>query len=245
VLLNTKNTYIVIDAGNTQVKIAVFKQNKLSEVNKVSLKELFDKPQQFQHLRNYKGIISSVLNEEDTKKINDLFCEAFIFDLTLKLPIQIKYETPQTLGKDRIANAVAGYLKSKSNTVIIDIGTCVKFDFVSEDGNYQGGSISPGIDLRYKSLNDYTAHLPILSNKEKSPLIGRNTNDSLHSGVINGLQAEINQLIYRYNQEFNDLTFFVTGGDAKHFDFPAKSNIFANENLTLEGLYQIVVLNER
>lgn len=243
--LNKKENHIVIDAGNTSVKIALVSEGQIINVQRFSKEEILRNPVEIVDLLPLKGIISSVLNKVDTDLLSSLFKNTILFTSGLKLPIALKYETPETLGKDRIANAVASYSRSKSNAVSIDVGTCVKFDFVSAEGNYQGGSISPGIHLRYKSLNDYTANLPLLSITEKTPLIGKNTNESISSGVINGIEAEINQLIDRYNQEFNDLTFFMTGGDAKHFDFHAKSNIFAIENLTLEGLYQIYLLNER
>lgn len=243
--LNKKEPYIVVDAGNTRVKIACIIDGQITSVQSFSLDEVLNKTAPITDLNNHKGIISSVLNKVDTTLLSNCFRNTLLFTSELKLPIALNYETPETLGKDRIANAVAIHSRTKSNAVSIDFGTCIKFDFVSAEGNYQGGSISPGIHLRYKSLNDYTDNLPLLSGTEKTPLIGKNTNQSILSGVMNGIQAEINQLISRYNQEFNDLTFFMTGGDAKHFDFHAKSNIFAIENLTLEGLYQIYLLNER
>ena len=128
-------------------------------------------------------------------------------------------------------------------SVSIDIGTCIKFDFVDENGNYKGGSISPGIDLRYKTLNDYTGNLPLVNDKSKTELVGNSTINSIKSGVLNGIQAELNHFIYLYSKEYQDLTFFVTGGDAVYFDFPLKNNTFVDENLTLKGLYKIYVFN--
>ena len=92
-------------------------------------------------------------------------------------------------------------------------------------------------------MNDYTANLPLLDSKEATTLIGKSTHESIHSGVMNGVKAEIDQIIERYRQEIGGLTFFVTGGDAQFFDFGGKNDIFVNENLTLIGLYQIYLFN--
>ena len=92
-------------------------------------------------------------------------------------------------------------------------------------------------------MNDYTANLPLLDTKDSCELIGKSTHESIHSGVMNGIKAEIDQLIERYREENKDLTFFVTGGDAQFFDFGGKNDIFVNENLTLIGLYQIYLFN--
>ena len=114
-----------------------------------------------------------------------------------------------------------------------------KTSSTNSNREYLGGSISPGIDLRYKSLNDYTGNLPLLSNKSTTKLVGEDTNMSIQSGVINGINAEINGFMSSYAEQFDDLTFFVTGGDASFFELHSKNDIFANENLTLLGLFEI------
>jgi len=185
-----------------------------------------------------------VLSAEKTTILKNLFKS--IHELTIHsiLPIDLNYLTPDTLGMDRICNAAAIVgLNQYKNSLSIDIGTCVKFDFVSAKGVYQGGSISPGIQLRYKALNDYTDNLPLLKYNGQIALIGKNTHESIHSGVINGISGEINNLMQRYTEEYEDLTFFMTGGDAKYFDFHRKNNIFVDENLTLKGLFYIYLLN--
>ena len=123
--------------------------------------------------------------------------------------------------------------------VSIDIGTCIKFDLISKNDGYLGGSIAPGINLRYRSLNDYTGKLPLLFNKSATQLVGNDTNSSIQSGVLNGMNAEINGLIKMYTEQYSDLTFFMTGGDARYFDLDSKNDIFADENLTLIGLFEI------
>ncbi|MCH2225298.1 MAG: type III pantothenate kinase, partial [Crocinitomicaceae bacterium] len=167
----TKPVYI-IDAGNTSIKVARFEGDTLIYQENFDLKsfynwaELIDK-------KNIKSAISSVLSDKETARIFDFFPKSLLLTHKSSVPIQVNYDTTHTLGMDRLCNAV--YLKQFSKTkhaVSIDIGTCIKFDLISLEEGYLGGSISPGIDLRYKSLNDYTGKLPLLSNKSTTSIVG-------------------------------------------------------------------------
>ncbi len=239
----TNSDLILLDAGNTFLKVAYLKDGEICVLDRVSFSENSQLEKYFHKLKQNPKALTSVLSAEQTLKIQSIVGNCVLLNPKSNLPIHLDYKTPETLGFDRVCNAVAiSVLKNSINTVSIDIGTCIKFDFV-QDKTYKGGSISPGIKLRYKSLHDYTAKLPLLNFSESVTLIGKSTSSSIHSGVINGIQAEINEMIHLYEQKFVDLTFFVTGGDAQHFDFEGKNNIFANENLTLLGLYKIYQLN--
>lgn len=229
--------YLVVDAGNTRIKVAVYHNDALSEIQYFSNGELEKLKAYLFHNRFHKAILSSVRSQKETKWLLQLMQGAQLFRSSMRLPVQLDYETPETLGADRLANAIAAYTKSKSNCLAIDIGTCVKFDFTDRDGVYHGGSISPGIQLRYKAMNDYTAALPLINNTDPAKLIGKSTVDCMHSGVMAGIQAEISQFIREYEAVYQDLKIFVTGGDAQHFDFGSKNNIFVDENLTLTGLF--------
>lgn len=236
-----ENQVLVIDAGNTVIKLALFQDEKLLNIQRVDVKQ-FDEFMQENSVR--KTIISSVLSPEETTKISANFDSPIIVTCDTPLPINLNYKSKETLGIDRICNSVfASKQINQGFAVTIDIGTCVKFDLVSADGEYLGGSISPGIGLRYKSLNDYTGNLPLLDDKSNTELVGTDTNSSIRSGVINGIKAEIHHLMELYSNKFDDLTFFVTGGDARYFDIHSKNDIFAIENLTLYGLYEIYVFN--
>lgn len=235
---------IAVDLGNSYVKIGCFINNELTEVKRVSWTELMENDPLKKEIEKWEGIFSSVLSEEQNEAFKKQFPLLKQFDSGMTLPFSLNYNTPETLGKDRLCNAVGAWnLSTNKNLLIIDVGTCIKLDVVTSNGVYEGGSISPGLRLRYKSLNDYTANLPLISETEPAELIGKSTKESIHSGVMNGMQTEINGLIARYEQKYKSLTIFVTGGDAKYFDLETKNNIFANENLTLEGLYQIYVFN--
>ncbi len=239
-----KNTVFVVDAGNTAVKIGVFENGELIENHRFE-KNTFAEILKLQERFNFPpSILSSVLNSVATNTLRHQLEKCLLVDYSMNFPINLNYKTPETLGIDRICNAIACATEKPNYSVVsIDIGTCIKFDFVDDTNTYQGGSISPGIALRFKSLNDYTANLPLLKEISKINTVGKSTVESILSGVMNGIQAEINGMMQNYQDEFGDLTFFMTGGDLQYFDFPVKNNIFVDYNLTLKGLYQIYLRN--
>jgi type III pantothenate kinase len=124
------------------------------------------------------------------------------------------------------------------------MGSCITYDFLDAQGVYQGGAISPGLLMRFKAMHNFTAKLPLAEPLADVELIGRNTKTSLQSGVMHGVQAEIEGLISRYEANYKDLTVLIGGGDNKYFDKRFKVNIFAGSNLVLEGLNVIVDFNE-
>ena len=236
-----KSKKLVIDAGNTLIKLAEFKGNSLVSVNPYTFEEMKFK---FGNDSKTETIISSVLSEEKTAQIVQFFENSTLITNATNVPFSLEYKTKSTLGIDRICNAAyAVSMTTTEHAVVIDIGTCVKFDLIHKEKGYLGGSISPGIDLRYKSLNDYTGKLPLLSNKSGLALLGTDTETSIRSGVINGLKGELLQFMSEYKSQFKDLTFFVTGGDARYFDLDSKNDIFADRNLTIKGLYEIYKFN--
>jgi type III pantothenate kinase len=163
-------------------------------------------------------------------------------------PFHNLYQTPKTLGIDRMVLASGAVLKyPNQNRLIIDAGTCITYDFIDENDNYHGGAISPGMHLRYKSLNNFTANLPLLDiddfnnqmDLEINPnLIGNSTQNSIHSGVINGLVFEIDGFIDQYQQQYSNFIIILTGGDAEFLAKRLKNTIFANSNFLLESLCQ-------
>lgn len=239
-----KNNVIIADAGNTTLKLAVFDQDSPKIVHRIDYQQLQQWFDLHAELADHTCVLSTVTDAQLENNLRSFFKTVIKIDSSAKIPFNNNYQTPETLGVDRLCNAAAiSTLAKGKNAVAIDIGTCLKFDVVDKNGNYLGGSISPGILLRYKALNDYTANLPLLNLTAKTPLIGSSTKESIHSGVINGLKAEIDGFMRQYEIELGDLTFFMTGGDAAHFDFEGKNNIFADENLTLKGLYYIYKAN--
>lgn len=244
--MNMKNSeYYVVDAGNSRTKVAHYYNDELRGVQIFGEAEDAELKDKFKEIKSNQSILSSVLSEEKKKKVIEDLQPTIVLSEKTSLPISIEnYKTPKTLGADRIANVVAGHsLSKKKNTLVIDVGTCIKFDFIDADGNYQGGSIAPGMMMRFKAMHDYTGQLPLIDTPEEANLIGQSTFESMNSGVMIGMNAEIDGMIALYSQKFRPLTIFLTGGDHKRFDKGLKNSIFAENNLTLYGLYLILKHN--
>jgi len=162
------------------------------------------------------------------------------------IPLTMGYDTPETLGADRLATAIGGFsLYPDVDLLILDFGTCLKFDFVSKEGKYEGGSISPGLNMRFKAMHTFTEKLPLLSMPENFPAqpIGRSTADSMQHGVLLGMLAEADGMAGFYRQTYPDLKVLVTGGDAEVFEGRLKNAIFVRQNLALLGLAETMKYN--
>ena len=238
---------LIIDAGNTFIKWAVFKGDKLVEKSTVdyydfrtSLKKI---SQVFPSID--KAIVASVGNfEEQYLEILKKQFKVYLLDHESILPFKNLYKTPKTLGVDRIA-LVSASVKNypDKNCLVIDAGTCITYDFIDSKNHYLGGSISPGIRLRYKALHNLTAKLPLLETKQPKNIIGKTTDEAIHSGIIYGVCNEIDGVIDNYKLNYPDLTVILTGGDAKFLSKKLKSTIFANPNFLMQGLNFILKLN--
>ncbi|RXJ49838.1 type III pantothenate kinase [Gelidibacter gilvus] len=238
---------LIVDVGNTFVKFAVFQEDELVEKLIVELSE-FEKTQKkiskiYPKIK--KCILASVgrLPKEVTINLENKY-KVLILDSNLKFPFQNRYKTPTTMGVDRMA-LVAASVKQypNQNVLIIDAGSCITYDFITQQNDYLGGAISPGIRLRYKSLHNFTANLPLLNTEMPETLIGDSTTGAIHSGVVNGIIKEIDGVIDEYQEEYSDLTVILTGGDANFLSKQLKNSIFANSNFLLEGLNFILEYN--
>ena len=229
---------LILDIGNTVMKFALFQGQTLLVKGAGDWQDLA----QFIEGKVLNGCLVSTVTKESLNELTSLVsCD--ITELTYKtsIPIVNSYTTPSTLGNDRLANAVGGqFLRPDENTLVVDCGTCLKFDFVSHQGKYVGGSISPGLLMRFKALNEFTGLLPLLEPSSNPKLIGDSTYSAINSGVVNGAVAEIDGLIANYRLVYENLTVILTGGDASFFDKELKSNIFVEPNLTLIGLNEIL-----
>lgn len=235
---------LIIDIGNTIIKIALFDNKRMLRV--ADLNVLSDI-----NIRDFlsgdvvsKGILSSVKEIDDQaikiiKKYNLL-----LLDENTLIPIKNHYKTPRTLGKDRIAACVGAHLSYPSkNILILDLGTCLTIDYVNQAGEYTGGRISPGLTMRYKALHEFTDKLPLAKIKNKSPFFGDDTNSSINSGVQRGMIAEIDVVIDTFMKEKEDSCVIFTGGDCFFFEKELKNQIFANPFLVIEGLKEILDYN--
>ncbi len=238
---------LIIDVGNSFVKLAVYKASSLEHRKVVNHDEIVDAVVALkkQYPTINRGIISSVRSIE-SDHLEDLKkeLELLVLNSEVKLPFKNKYKTPKTLGVDRIALVSASVKKfPDENVLIIDAGTCITYDFINTKNEYLGGAISPGLNTRYKSLNNLTANLPLLEIEMPENIIGQSTSSSIHSGVVNGVLKELDGVVEAYKLKYLDLTVILTGGDANFLSKQLKSSIFAHSNFLLEGLNYILQFN--
>ncbi|KVV13762.1 type III pantothenate kinase [Flavobacterium sp. TAB 87] len=234
---------LAIDVGNTRIKAAVFEDTSLLEVFVFDAIELEKKIENI--LKKFRK--TTVLMVASVGKIEKHAFLAFEKQLTVHFithkdifPFQNKYETPTTLGIDRMVLAAgATLLYPKQNRLVIDAGTCVTYDFIDAEDNYLGGAIAPGLRLRYEALHNYTARLPLLHLEEPQSFIGNSTNQSIHSGIVNGFIYEIDGFVVEYATSFLNFIIILTGGDSDFLAKRLKNTIFANSNFLLESLNQL------
>jgi len=189
------------------------------------------------------GILSSVadVNPEVVSFLDEKLNRFIVLDENTPMPITIQYKTPQTLGRDRIASAVGAYTKHPDrNLLVIDSGTAITYDLIQAGGIYSGGNISPGMTIRFKALNNYTKRLPMLDENGDIPELGYDTESAIRAGVVNGIVKEINAYIDEFEIKYPDLLVFLTGGHSFYFETKLKKSIFADGNLVLDGLNEIL-----
>ena len=240
--------HLIIDVGNTRIKAAVFEQNTLVELfvftKDVFLTEINFILNKFPKIK--KLVVASVGNVEKEAFLS-LKSKAEIHFITheSKFPFTNLYSTPTTLGIDRMVLASGAVLQyPNQNRLVIDMGTCITYDFIDENDNYLGGAISPGLRLRYESLHQHTAKLPLLTKNYPETFIGNSTQESIHSGVINGVASEIDGFIELYKTQYAKFIIILTGGDAEFLAIRLKNTIFANSNFLLESLNQTFQYNQ-
>ena len=239
---------LIVDQGNTLTKIAVFDRDELqyrgSHDNNDVLQELESLEEKFPGISHC--ILASVGDlGKDLVEYLESSRETMLLDHNTKVPFTNKYGTPETLGVDRIALVSAAVREYPGkNTLIIDAGSCITYDFVNSETEYLGGTISPGLNMRYQAMHTFTANLPLLSPSLPLKTIGDSTDNSMHSGVLQAVIFEIEGFVNWYSDKFDDLTVILTGGDAHFLRDSLKSDIFANSNFLLEGLNYILEHNK-
>ena len=239
---------LVVDIGNNFFKLGIFQNSNLifsfSEKNgaiDLEIEKIISK---------YSEITTALISNVSSVKINDILnrfnINIYELNSSFIFPFKLNYQTPETLGNDRLALAAAAtILFPNSNNLVIDAGTCITIDFIDNNNHFRGGSISPGVKMRYDSLNHYTANLPLLKNENNFDYPGNSTNASIHAGIIGGVSNEIMGFINQINSRYEKVNVILTGGDAKILSKTLKITIFANQNFILEGLNCILNLNKK
>jgi type III pantothenate kinase len=228
---------LAIDIGNTTIKVGLFESDKLVSVHKMSiLEELLVFLELY---RENELVFCNVSKSIIGQKLKTAFPQSQEITVDTKLPIFIDYETPQTLGIDRLVACVGAWQLFKKPCLVVDIGTCMTLDVLDEGGIFSGGNISPGPKLRFESMNNFTSNLPLVSLNKESKTIGKSTEEALQSGVKFGILYEIEATYSQLLIKNPDFKLVLTGGYTNFFDNMLKEGIFAEPNLVLKGLHAI------
>jgi type III pantothenate kinase len=232
---------LIIDIGNTHIKAALYNSELMDIKIYSNISEFLNDVEFYKSAKM--ALVASVTTTHDTL-VNALkkYMEVLVFTNELPIPLKNKYKTQHTLGSDRLAAAIGAFaLYPNKNVLVIDAGTCIKYNFINTSNEYLGGGISPGLNIRFKAMHHFTGRLPLVEKEEDfDKLIGETTTESLLSGTINGCVYEIEGMIEKYQQLFPDLTILITGGDASFLAKRLKNPIFAHPNLVLKGLNTVL-----
>ena len=224
---------LCIDIGNTSTKAGVFRDGQMVD---------YIKPFTHEH---FAGIVNDgvrvlVSKTGSNSKLEALLSSEHFLSNQTSIPIKLNYDTPETLGPDRIAAAVGAYfLDPNSPWLIVDLGTCLTIDLLDRD-QFLGGMISPGIDIRLRAMHEFTAGLPLVQMDDSKKFPGKSTEESIQVGVSQSIRHEIMGYIHQQNQVYDSLKLVFCSENSLHFDKVIKNEIFARPNLVLEGLNYII-----
>lgn len=234
-------TTLCFDFGNTRLKCAVFEEEVLKDI---IILEDSGAPAILQLIHQYKAthaVLSSVVNHP--KEIEEVLAAETVFhklDYTSKLAFTTPVGKPETIGADRLALvAAAVHRHPNQHNLVIGLGSCITYNFVNKFHEFLGGSISPGLEMRFKAMHEYTARLPFIKPDWNFPLVGYDTRTNMLSGVIMGMTKEIDGIIEEYALKYRNFNVLLTGGDMGFFVPHLKKKIFADPHLIYKGLYAI------
>ena len=235
------STTICFDFGNTRLKYAICKNGKVLSVHTLENDSVETIAKILEQEKPEKTILSSVINHN--VEIEELLAKETVFhklNHLSKLPITSPVGKPETIGADRLAICAASvFLYPNQHNLAIALGTCITYNFVNKYHEFLGGSISPGMEMRFKSMHDLTALLPHVKAEHNFPLIGYDTKTNLQSGVILGMAKEIDGIIAAYKEKYSNFNVLLTGGDMGFLGAHLKNKIFADPYLIYTGLYAI------
>jgi type III pantothenate kinase len=232
-----------IDIGNSQVKIGLFKEDKLFKVENMKTSTILTYLRQ----NNVTNLIVSSVSEDVTviSALERNYPNLLVLNSETSLPLKIDYKSPKTLGIDRVAAAIGAISRFKGPLVVVDAGSCITCDLVDNKNIFKGGTISPGLQMRLQAMHTFTSKLPLLNLTEPKQLVGSTTDEAMLSGAVNGSRLEITGIIRQYQKNHPELKVIICGGNAIYFDKIIEFNIFVLPNLVLEGLNTILRFNDK
>ncbi|MBL7871978.1 MAG: type III pantothenate kinase [Cyclobacteriaceae bacterium] len=232
---------LVVDAGNTRFKVGAFDHTQLIRkeffTHEMDLKKFIEE-NSYDHI-----LVSSVkFDPAEILSWSSSIGKKIVLTSSLQLPIKLAYATPYTLGVDRIAAACGAMLLFPNrDCLVIDAGTCINYEFVDCHKIYHGGAISPGISMRFEAMHAFTSKLPLVTSVSESNLIGDSTESCMQSGVMNGVLAEVTEIIQRYKDLYPEIHVILSGGDHSFFEKNLKHPIFVAPDLVFNGLNGILL----
>jgi len=237
---------LCLDFGNTRLKCAVFENDDIKATVVLNEDPVTDLQKVINEYRPERSILSSVVNHpEDVEKLLQQKTQFHKLNYQSKIPFTIPIGKPETVGADRLAIAAASvFLFPGKNNLAIGLGSCVTFNFINQFHELLGGSISPGMEMRFKAMHQFTAKLPMAEADWNVPLIGYDTKTNLQSGVVLGMATEIDGIIELYKERYSNFNVLLTGGDIAFFEPHLKNEIFADPDLIFKGLYAISQIND-
>ncbi|MEI6947456.1 type III pantothenate kinase [Paraflavisolibacter sp. H34] len=236
---------LCLDFGNTRLKGAVFYGDRLEQTILFPEEVLPALEEVLQQYRPARSILASVVDHPaEVERLLSGSTQFHKLTHESKLPFRLGVSKPQSTGTDRLALvAAAVQLFPGQHNLAIGLGSCITYNFVNKYNEYLGGAISPGMEMRLKALNHYTAKLPLVPADWNVPLIGYDTPTNIQSGVVLGMAKEIDGIISEYRERYGNFNALLTGGDIAFFGPHLKSKIFANPDLIFNGLYAISKVN--
>jgi type III pantothenate kinase len=236
---------LCLDFGNTRMKAAIFENGQLTDTFVLNGDGISKIEEIVKDHQPEKSILSSVIHHDTA--INDLLQSKTSFhhlNHLTKLNFTVPVGKPETVGADRLAlSAAVVHFYPGKNNLVVGLGTCITYNFINKYNQFLGGSISPGLEMRFRALHEQTALLPLIEKDWNFPLVGYDTKTNLLSGVIMGMAKEIEGIVEEYEKKYSNFNVVLTGGDCTYFERLLKKKIFADPNLLYKGLYAISETN--
>jgi type III pantothenate kinase len=234
---------LCLDFGNTNLKAALFLGDKMTVTIIFTQEEaIFTIGKIIEMHKPQRAILSSnIVHSKEIDVLLEANTKFILLNSKTRLPFLNAYGSPETLGNDRLALVAAlSKLHPKEDSIVISIGTCITYNFLAKNNAFRGGAISPGVELRLKAMHQFTDKLPLVEREGHLSVLGYDTDTSIRSGAINGIAAEIDGMIARFETQYGRINAVLTGGDSPFFESRLKNKIFADTNFLFKGLYAIL-----